>query len=540
MRRWITVGREWREGFALLLMLGGPMVLAFGFPPAGWRLARPWYYGGDFTQYLSAMHQGMAGAWRIVDRFSPEPHPPVIQYPFYVFLGHLARWLRFPPEALYAAAAIVGFLALWGALHRSFAHLLPDPRMSPVATALVLSSGPAWILPLTLRLAGLDTPWGEAALEAATRIELNPFLALMAPPHLMFALAVWLALLPTLSRPPTGFSAREFFGIAAAMTLLALWNPFSLVPLWVGLGVRTILALWERRRAALSGLVQAVALALLAAPLIGYQWETFQRHPFWGIAYGQQNLQPAYPLPLTLLAYGGLGVLGGLGAFRAWILRDRPAGFRERFLSLTAGGLLAASSLPLPYARRFAYGLGPLLAVLGAPIAADLAKRPGWTAWSSPARRRVIRGAALGILLYSQNAFLYIVYVLSALGTGPFSRALFEPVAAFEAAEWLRAQGPTVVVLACEEDGNFLAGWIEGRVVLGHAGATVEVARKREEVAAFFSGRLSPAERAALIRRYGVTHIYERTDRPCDGWQPAGAPAFERPPVRIFRVEGTP
>jgi hypothetical protein len=130
--------------------------------------------------------------------------------------------------------------------------------------------------------------------------------------------------------------------------------------------------------------------------------------------------------------------------------------------------------------------------------------------------------------------------MLSMLGTGPFPRAVFEPVAAFEAAMWLRQQGAQVVVLACEEDGNFLAGYIRGRVVLGHPGATFQVARKREEVAAFFRGELSPEEERALLQRYRVTHLYARGDRPCRPRQSVGELAFERPPVRIFRILMSP
>jgi len=129
------------------------------------------------------------------------------------------------------------------------------------------------------------------------------------------------------------------------------------------------------------------------------------------------------------------------------------------------------------------------------------------------------------------------VYMLSMLGTGPFPRAVFEPVAAFEAAMWLRQQGAQVVVLACEEDGNFLAGYIRGRVVLGHPGATFQVARKREEVAAFFRGELSPEEERALLQRYRVTHLYYRDDRPCGPRLLSGNPSFSHPPVYIFDVD---
>jgi len=515
----------------LLLLLGGPVAIAFGFPPAGWRLARPWVYGGDFSQYLSAMDQGMAGAWRIVNRFSPEPHSPALQYLFYVALGHLARILGAPPESLYAVAAVAGLLILWDRLLSFFGAFLPDREHHPIALGLALSTGPVWMIPLGLSLLRIAAPWGQAAMDAATRIEHNTFLALMAPPHLTLTLSLLLTALSDLSAPPSSVSMGSRLRLSATPLLLAALNPFSLVPFLA------FLCTWLsiHRQEMIPGLRHIAPPVLLTIPLVGYHLVIFQRDPFWSITYGQQNLQPPYPAPLALATFGLTGLLAFPGILRGW---RRPAdgeAARQRFLAVSAGALFLLSYLPLPYARRFAYGTGPLLTVLAAPVAADLyARLRRW--WTTPGRR-VLGGAALGIALYSQNAFLYTVYTLSMLGTGPFPRAVFEPVAAFEAAMWLRQQGAQIVVLACEEDGNFLAGYIRGRVVLGHPGATFQVARKREEVAAFFRGELSPEEERALLQRYRVTHLYARGDRPCRPRLLSGNPSFSHPPVYILGVD---
>jgi len=514
----------------LLLLLGGPVAIAFGFPPAGWRLARPWVYGGDFSQYLSAMDQGMAGAWRIVNRFSPEPHPPALQYLFYVALGHLARILGAPLESLYAVVAVAGLLILWDRLLSFFGAFLPDREHHPIALGLALSTGPVWMIPLGLSLFRIASPWGQAAMDVATRIEHNTFLALMAPPHLTLALALLLTALSDLSAPPSSASMGSRLRLSATPLLLAALNPFSLI------SFLAFLCVWlsVHRQEMIPGLRHIAPPVLLTVPLVGYHVAIFQRDPFWSVAYGQQNLQPPYPPPLVLAAFGLMGLLALPGVLRGWGASAGPDVTRWRFLAGSAGALFLLSYLPLPYARRFAYGIGPLLSALAAPVAADLyARFRSW--WTTPGRR-VLGGAAIGIALYSQNAFLYTVYTLSMLGTGPFPRAVFEPVAAFEAAMWLRQQGAQVVVLACEADGNFLAGYIRGRVVLGHPGATFQVARKREEVAAFFRGDLPPEEARALLQRYRVTHLYARDDQPCHPRQSLGELAFERPPVRIFRI----
>jgi hypothetical protein len=95
----------------------------------------------------------------------------------------------------------------------------------------------------------------------------------------------------------------------------------------------------------------------------------------------------------------------------------------------------------------------------------------------------------------------------SYLGVGTTPRAVFQPRALAEAATYLDGQGENVVVLTCEDLGNLLAGEIRGRVVLGHAGATLDVERRREAIPKFFAGALSPEEQAALVQRYGASHI---------------------------------
>ncbi|MFN3929475.1 MAG: hypothetical protein ACK4OK_07570, partial [Thermoflexus sp.] len=413
MRGWIQRTLwPWKGFLIVLLLLGWPVAFAFLFPPDGWRLARPWYYGGDFSQYLSAMRQGMAGAWRIVNRFSTEPHAPAFQYPFYVALGHIARLLQVPPETLYGAASILGLAILWGSLHRLFTAFLPTPNLRAIAFALLFSSGPVWILPLVLS----KTSWGNAALDAATRIEYNTFLALMAPPHLSLALAALLNAVLDLSEPPVAIRVGTTVRIALLLVALAGLNPFSLSTLMAWVFLRTILGIWERHRAARIGIIETAVLTFLAAPLTIYYIQTFHHDPFWGMTYGQQNLQPPYPLPLAIAVYGAMGLMGIIGAVRAWQLPPGPDGFRKRFLALAAGGLLALSYIPLPYARRFAYGLGPILAVLAAPIASELLAHPALERWRASPGYRMGMYTGVGIVLYSQNAFLYAIYVLSFLG----------------------------------------------------------------------------------------------------------------------------
>ena len=120
---------------------------------------------------------------------------------------------------------------------------------------------------------------------------------------------------------------------------------------------------------------------------------------------------------------------------------------------------------------------------------------------------RVLGRVLIILLLLGQNMTFYGVYVMSYLGRGPMSRAVFQPRALVDAAEFLTPRGEEVVVLTCEGIGNILAGEIPGRVVLGHAGATLDVEQRRDEVERFFANQLSAEVQSLFLKTHNVTHI---------------------------------
>ncbi len=101
----------------LLLLYGIPALWAFLCPPEGFQLYRAWTYGEDYAVYRSAMAQGYAGDWLILNRFTPEPHDPVLLYPVYVLLGHAARLLPLPLEVPYLITSALGAACLALALY---------------------------------------------------------------------------------------------------------------------------------------------------------------------------------------------------------------------------------------------------------------------------------------------------------------------------------------------------------------------------------------------------------------------------------------
>src|SRR5690349_11296875 len=101
----------------LLLLCALPYLVAAAFgPPDLARLGTFWFVR-DFSQYQAAMREGASGAsWLIHDRFTAEPHQPVLMYPLYVGLGKLAALLHVSDLAVFAAAEWLGRVGLLAAI----------------------------------------------------------------------------------------------------------------------------------------------------------------------------------------------------------------------------------------------------------------------------------------------------------------------------------------------------------------------------------------------------------------------------------------
>lgn len=473
-------------------------------PPEGWTLYRTWTLGGDYTQYRSAMLQGYEGEWLIVNRFTPEPHRRVLQYPLYVLLGHLARWLHLPLEALYFATVSLSIAVLVGSLCGFAKAFLAHVSEQRLAFLLTLSSGPGWLI-LFLQALFPGISWLTRYKWAFDRPEVNTFLLFSSAPHLPLSLALLLWLVAAYWRQgdaESRISPSRLILCAVTVVAIGLLNPFCLAPLFALLGLAWIWRFVESRRCSWPYTLSLGLLGLVALPLLVYNFWIFTFDPFWGRTYGTQNYQASYPVDVRLLGYGVTAFLAALGIAAVW--RHKPEG---RYLTLSAVVLFLMGYLPTTYQRRFSFGLAPLLAVLAVPGWQWLASREWMRRLRSVSGGRIIGSVLLFLLLWGQNLSYAVLYGASYLGTGPTDRYVFQPRTLKTIATYLYDYGESAVVLTCEETGNMLAGEIRGRVVLGHAGATIDVDRRREEVQAFFGGALTPAECTDLLLRYGVTHV---------------------------------
>jgi len=498
--RWVTIC-----SLLLLALLALPAVWAWLSPLEGWQFYRGWVFATDYTQYRSAMAQGYDGAWLLINRFTPESHTPILQYPLYIALGHVARWFSLPLEIPYVVTSGAAIVILTFAIYACAATFLPETSDRKLALLLLLSAGPSWLFSVLKALIP-TVEFFSRYNTAISRSEFNTFLTFAAPPHLPLALATLLFILSTVYRQwqtQTRFSPGRFsLSYILPTLLLGLLNPFSLPTLLLPLGLLWLARSIQARRPVWRETPPLIAMGLAALPLVVYNFLIFTQDPFWGKAYGSQNTQPSYPLDVVLVSYGVLGLLALAGAARQWRTH-----VQTRILSAWSLIVIAMGYIPVPYQRRFSLGLAPALALLAVAGWRWIAQQKFLHTIKRHMLTRVIGSVVFVLVLWGQNLMFYGAYVQSHLGKGTAPYVVFEPRALANAAGYLDAQGESAVVLTCEDLGNLVAGQIHGRVVLGHGGATLDVAARRESIADLLANALSGEAESAFLARHNVSHI---------------------------------
>ncbi|HEB64988.1 MAG TPA: hypothetical protein ENJ02_05550, partial [Chloroflexi bacterium] len=459
-----------RESPRFFYFIGALVLLLASLPYLyAWRVAGEMHvFSGllynplDGASYLAKMRQGWEGAWRYRLAFTAEPGEGAFLFLYYLFLGHLARFLHLPIPLTYHLARLAGTAALLYALDAFYAAYLP-PRARKTAFAFAaLGSGMGWLaLPFGLIPTDFSVP------------EAYPFLSAYVNPH--FPLGLALALLLLIPRPP---EKKEMLLDGWISLLLAVISPFGMV---LVLLVRGGLALgrvrvpprWSALEEGFRSLLPLVAGGL---PYLLYTQWAVRADPLLA-AWNAQNLTPAAPWWDVLLAFSPLLPLA------LWSLRgrERPS---LLWVWVTAAFLLLYA--PLSLQRRFLMGVYVPLAGLGALAL---------TAWDGARRRLAV---ALAGALAAPTVLLILLTVLSFPAAPP--PELYLTRAEADVLNWIAANTPPEsVVLASPQLSVFIPAFAGRGVVYGHPFETVEAEAAEAAVLHFFAGSLTPADLPYLV-----------------------------------------
>jgi hypothetical protein len=458
----------------------------------------------DSNSYLAVMQQGMAGKWRFVSLYTPERQRGVWMYTFYTLLGHLVRWTRLSPLAVYHGARVACGTLLLVSVYR-FSSLC-FRRKAVIWSGFLLvavSSGLGWLKEMVWPTrAGGISPLDFWFLDAYT------FLGILTFPH--FALA-WTALLAALGSVLEFYASQRpgylLAGGGAAFLTTAVHPTLSLV-------MGTVLAaygllLWVAdRQFPLRWAIGGMPVVLAAGATAGCLWLAFQADPVlasWGQSImatpALQHFLSGYGLLVPLALVGAVGLLrrrNGRGAFlvvwvsMAFLLAYTPFNLQRRFLE----------GVHIPISLLAAVGLRSLSLGLAQSQLVRTIARLGYS------RRRSIWLAQSLVIAVTSLSNLYIVGSASVTAWARPS-SLFHSSAQLAAFDWLNEHlTEQDVVLASYDTGNLIPAWTGKRVLLGHWAESVNWEERERLVVAFFDVATADGWRVELLRRYGISYIF--------------------------------
>lgn len=533
MRR-VSAGEWWWAIGAALIVVSAaavPYLVAWLISPPGEEFTGLLVNPLDGHSYLAKMRQGAGGQWLFELPFTPEPHEGAFIFVYYLFLGHLASWLRLPLIWVYHAARSVAGIVLLLMGYRFAAEFLEDVLSRRTTfVILALSSGLGWLL------AG----WGIVSPDLWIP-ESNTFFSVFVNPHfplgqtLMLLLFMWVG--GPLAKPGSTVGGQSFpsasrrllpaCGVSLA---LALVLPFGTVIVYLTLGLYLLAGRvtgGQRNGPALWG---TLVTGIVAAPLLVYYALVPSINPAFA-AWSAQNLTPSPPLRLVVSGYGLLMPLAVAGI--VWCVRQRCG------LLLVVWMVLGLALLYSPFAlqRRFLIGLHIPIAVL----AAIGLVRVVWPKVGS--ERRFLVAGLVTVLVLPSTMFILIV---SSLGAATAGWPLYMTEGEGQAFAWLRTSTElTDVVLASPQTGLWIPAWAGNRVVYGHPFETIDAVEKEALVRDFFAG--GRYDLFAKLEEYGARYVFVGPrERALGRFEPQAAPSgvrfdevFANDDVKIYRIVGS-
>jgi hypothetical protein len=218
---------------------------------------------------------------------------------------------------------------------------------------------------------------------------------------------------------------------------------------------------------------------------------------------------PPPPALGLIIGLGGLLPLT-IAGWRRWRAERGPA-------TLPIWGLATLVALYAPtvdYSGRFALGLVVPIAALAA-VGLESWLLPALRARRQGSRRQAVDGTPrmrrIVLILLAPSTLMSLLLLFK----GPLVQPAFPfylPQPDVKAAAWLgeRASADDLV-LAYYPMGNYLPQVYPGKVFMGQAHFTTDLASKLQLYEAFWDGTAEPAEQAAFLRDWGITHVFAGT-----------------------------
>ena len=441
----------------------------------------------DGNTYLAKMAEGRAGAWTFTLPYSYETHPGVFLFGFYLFLGHLSRWIGLSlPITYHAARLLAAGMLLW-ALSRFLKKYLSHhnlPGGEPATENKTRLYWPCMILcAFGSGLGWLASPFGMMTSDFWVA-EAYPFLSAFTSPHFTLGGALMLFLFTQFDQ--MGFVNRLGFWLAGV--LLGIVMPFGAVI--AGL-VLAGLAVWEWVKNRVVRVFPAAAVLFGAGLVVLAQYWQVYAQPLMR-AWNEQNVTTSPPVWDVLISFSP-AILFALADIFHLIRRGGLADI-EKIVLLWFVSSLVLILIPFSLQRRFLFGFyipTAILAVIGINYLFPRKNRPVF--------------AVVLVLSVLTNILLLPGGVLAVAGGNPRLVIHEEELSAFD---WLNENSESGSVLLCSPGlGNFVPAYTQNRVLYGHPFETPHAEVMAALVDGFYSGEGGMDDELAVLSEYDVAWV---------------------------------
>ncbi len=434
----------------------------------------------DNYSYIGKMREGWLGSWQFSMLSSSIPPGKNYLYLFYIFLGHVARWLGLPLILTFHAARGFAVILLWHQLCRFVDVYLErhDAKTKNIALLLLcFGSGLGWVAVMF----GAQT--GDFWIPEA-----YPFLSMYTNPHFPLGMALVIDFFVQMQIP---FARRRGVFLALKGMILGISMQFGVV---IAAIVAAITQLWEVlkkqhpiRRWMLwffipGGLVLIYQFIVLRMDPVLREWDVQNitlTPPIWNIL---ASFSPALLLAIGMIIY---------------LIKSRQVAEYKLLVAWSVAGLILAY-FPFQLQRRFLLGYY-------IPVASLSAIAIGW---AYRQKRKLFHTAAMLVITAS---FITNLVVISSTvkEIGKRNPDLFYPDSMQTAFAWMLNNRPAEnVVLSSPKTGAFIPGETGWRVVFGHHVETPDAYNTQLTLEQIFYGMKSVDEIMAYIETTGVDYIF--------------------------------
>ncbi len=461
-----------------------PFVVGHLSEPTGLKFAGVLIAPGDNLSYLAKMEEGRRGNWLFHLPYTGADHGRVpFVYGYYLFLGHITRWLNLPTLLVFHLARWVNSLFLFVVVYLLIIQVSDDLKERRDAFLLVaLSSGFGW----------LAAPLGFYLSPDIMSPESNTFLTVFDNPHFSLAQALLVTTLLVLPRlEKYSLSSTILFCVVSA--LLVFIQPFAIALVF---GIASVYIVWQsvRQKRFLWAMTLQVGIAFgISLPIFGTLWYVLNSNPLLKPWSETPMLTP--PFWHYLIGYGLIWIGAALGIYDVR-RRSRPT---HSLLVIWIVVSLVLLYTPLSLQRRFSMGLHIPLAILaGVGLHRYIAVR--WT----ESRKWLLTRSLIAISMMTTFA----VVILFSSGSLLRNPKLYLSLDEDAALHWLRVNGQAeTAILSSTELGRFVPVFSSGRAVSGHDFETLNAKDAEADVLTFYNDTTSSSQRAVILKKYEVKYV---------------------------------